>query len=458
MAIESKDLLVSIKSYSRAEALPLDASEIQDSLEAAQNYAASPTAYAGQTIKALVNGKYLTYVLQPDGDNKLKLVKDGADAVNVKDYVQVVAALPQTGQEQGVVYVNTVDHKGYIWNGSAFQQIFEQVDGLGDTVQETTEKVKTIEDSLAVIQGSAETEGSIAKSLADAKAYTDTIKENIDAEIAKKADVDKVYTKEATDAAIQQAITDSGHLKRAIVDELPEASDADVNIIYMVPKVVADGEQQHYDEFMFLNGAFEKIGDTKVDLADYAKITDVETKIATAKSEAADDAAAKADAAKTAAIEAATTDAKAKADKALEDAKIDATAKADKALEDAKVYSDGLAANYEVAGAADKALEAAKEYADIQKTAAEAVAKDYTDGQIKVVNDNLNTKVTADQVNAAIVAKVGAIEDNKTVKDYVDSTVAGAVTDYTEAIVTAKSEAITEAKNYTDSMFTMNEF
>lgn len=458
MAIESKDLLVSIKSYSRAEALPLDASEIQDSLEAAQNYAASPTAYAGQTIKALVNGKYLTYVLQPDGDNKLKLVKDGADAVNVKDYVQVVATLPQVGQEQGVVYVNTADHKGYIWNGSAFQQIFEQVDGLGDTVQETTEKVKAVEDKLATIQGSAETEGSIAKSLADAKAYTDEVKTATDEEIAKKADADKVYTKEAADAAIQQAITDSGHLKRVIVDQLPEVGTADVNTIYMVPKAVADGEQQHYDEFMFLNGAFEKIGDTKVDLADYAKTADVEEKIATAKSEAAEDAKAKADAAQTAAIEAAAADAKTKADKALEDAKADATTKANKALEDAKAYSDGLAANYEVAGAADKALEAAKEYADTQKTAAEAVAKDYTDGQIKTVNENLNTKVTADQVNAAITAKVGTLEDGKTLKDYVDSAITGAATDYTEAIATAKSEAIAESKDYTDSMFTMNEF
>ena len=39
MTIESKDLLVAIKAFSRGEKLPLDASEIHDSLEQAQAYA-----------------------------------------------------------------------------------------------------------------------------------------------------------------------------------------------------------------------------------------------------------------------------------------------------------------------------------------------------------------------------------------------------------------------------------
>lgn len=74
MTIESKDLLVAIKAFSRGEKLPLDASEIHDSLEQAQAYAQSPTAYAGQTIKVLQNGKYETYVLNPSGDRDRKSV------------------------------------------------------------------------------------------------------------------------------------------------------------------------------------------------------------------------------------------------------------------------------------------------------------------------------------------------------------------------------------------------
>jgi len=64
--IESKNLLVWVKAMSRGKALPLDASEIHDSLAAAQAYASNPIAYAGQTIKALLeDGKYHEYILQP---------------------------------------------------------------------------------------------------------------------------------------------------------------------------------------------------------------------------------------------------------------------------------------------------------------------------------------------------------------------------------------------------------
>ena len=63
MAIETKNLLVAVKAYARGNAIPLDSSEVHESLEAAQTYAKSATTYAGQTIKVLQNGKYETYVL-----------------------------------------------------------------------------------------------------------------------------------------------------------------------------------------------------------------------------------------------------------------------------------------------------------------------------------------------------------------------------------------------------------
>lgn len=466
MAIDSKDLLVQLKAFSRAGSLPLDASEVHDSLEAAQNYAKSAKAYAGQTIKALVDGKYVSYVLQPSADGaSLELSKVGVDAAEVKTTTQVVSALPES-PEQGVLYINTTDGKGYIYNGSAFKTVFEQVDDLGTTVADTASKVAEAETKLdTILNGSAETEGSLAKNLADAKVYADGLKDTIDADVAKKADADSVYTKEQADSAIQKAITDSGHLKRSIVDALPDTTDADPNTIYMVAKETADGDQQHYDEFMFLNGAFEKIGDTKVDLADYATKAEVDTAKSETIATASDIAADKANAAKDAAIEAAATDASTKADKALEDAKADATSKADKALENAKAYSDGLASNYEKAGAVAAALgedfptdTTVKAYVDAQKTAAEDVAKNYTDTQIDTVNSNLNTKVTADQVASAITEKVGNIAEGTTVKDYIDTAVGSGGTASAEAIAKAKSEAIDESKSYTDTALTLIEF
>lgn len=66
MAIESKNLLVALKSYARANALPLDASEVYDSREEAEAYLKQANAYPGQTIKVLENGKYVSYIVQPE--------------------------------------------------------------------------------------------------------------------------------------------------------------------------------------------------------------------------------------------------------------------------------------------------------------------------------------------------------------------------------------------------------
>lgn len=68
MAIASKDLLVALKSYARANALPLDASELYNSKAEAEAYLKQANAYAGQTIKVLENGKYITYTVQPNED------------------------------------------------------------------------------------------------------------------------------------------------------------------------------------------------------------------------------------------------------------------------------------------------------------------------------------------------------------------------------------------------------
>lgn len=66
MAIESKNKLVWVKAMARGQALPLDASEIYESMTDAEIYASSAIAYAGQTIKVKMDdNKYHTYILQP---------------------------------------------------------------------------------------------------------------------------------------------------------------------------------------------------------------------------------------------------------------------------------------------------------------------------------------------------------------------------------------------------------
>lgn len=450
MAIDSTKLLVAVKAYSRGNALPLDASSVHETLAAAQTYAESAIAYGGQVITALVDGEYKAYMLQPKaegtGFNLSPVGLDGKiDPTKVKEYVKVVTALPEVDQEQGVIYINTTDNKGYIYTGSGFKVIFEQVENLKATIEAIQAKL----DSL-----SGEGEGSVKKALEDAKAYTDTA-------VAGKADkattlegygIADAYTKEATDTAIASAIAKADHLKRAIVDALPTVDEADANTIYMVPV------DDHYDEYILVVAGevkkFEKIGDSKVDLSGYATKDEVATAKQAAIDTAATDAQNKADAAKAAAI----TDAEGKIATAKQEAATDAQTKADAALKEAKTYSDDLAANYEKAGAAAKALEDAKAYADTQDTATLGQAKAYTDSQVTPLQENLNTKVDAAQVKTILGEKVGDIAEGTTIKQYIDTSVGSGGTASAEAIAAAKKEAIETSKAYTDSALTITEF
>lgn len=90
---------------------------------------------------------------------------------------------------------------------------------------------------------------------------------------AKTADVTK---------AVADGIAAAGHLKRAVVDALPEVGAADANTIYMVPKEGSPAGQNVHTEYMLIDGAWEIVGDTAPVLTDYAKTTEVENKIAAA--------------------------------------------------------------------------------------------------------------------------------------------------------------------------------
>ena len=87
-----------------------------------------------------------------------------------------------------------------------------------------------------------------------------------------KTSLSNVYTKTETDSAIAKAIAAVDHLSREIVEALPET--ASENVIYMVLRGDGTG-QDVYNEYMYINGAWEIIGDTSVDLTGYAKTEDI---------------------------------------------------------------------------------------------------------------------------------------------------------------------------------------
>ena len=75
--------------------------------------------------------------------------------------------------------------------------------------------------------------------------------------------------------ALQTAIGNIVQFKIEVVDALPTENISD-STIYLVPKANAQ-TQNAKDEFMYINGAWEKIGDTEIDLSSYAKTADVNT-------------------------------------------------------------------------------------------------------------------------------------------------------------------------------------
>lgn len=186
------------------------------------------------------------------------------------------------------------------------------------------------------------------------------------------------YTKGQTDSAIKSAIANSGHLKRTIVTQLPEASAADEHTIYMIKKSSPDGTNA-YDEYMVVNESgtkkLEKVGDSKVDLTNYATKTEVQT----AKSEAINTASG------------------------------DATTKANKALSDAKSYADGLAENYATAAQGAKADTALQKASITSGATNGSIAVGGTDVAVKGLGSAAYVATTAFDAAGVAEAKVNAL-------------------------------------------------
>lgn len=148
--------------------------------------------------------------------------------------------------------------------------------GIALTDLATDTELKAVSDLVGVIPNGydATTIAEYAKELADnvsANGYDDTALQTAVAGKADKATTLEGYgiTDAYTKTEVDTAIANAEHLKRTIVDALPDIANADTHTIYMVKKTNGSGEQQ-YDEYMLINGVFEKIGDSTVDLTNYA--------------------------------------------------------------------------------------------------------------------------------------------------------------------------------------------
>ena len=256
---------------------------------------------------------------------------------------------------------------------STYDDLIKQEISTGD--ESTLSSAKSYADGLAVNYDPAGTAQTKVQELAEGQVKTNS--DNITALQSGKADksttlegygITDAYTSEQTDSAIAIAVANADHLKREIVESLPEIELADENTIYMVG-TGAGTEDSVYEEYMLINGGFEKIGSSEVDLTNYA----LKTYVDQAKDEAISTSGTN-------------TDAKI-ATKVGEIG--DGTVKdyVDQAESDAitasNSYADGLAANYATAEQGSKA-DTALQKADITTGSTDGtIAVDGTDVSVK---------------------------------------------------------------------------
>lgn len=448
MAIDSKNLLVWVKAMSRGQALPLDASEVYATLAEAENYAStSAIAYPGQTIKAkLEDGKYHSYTLQPS-DAGYVLEEIGAiDESDLKQYVMVVDALPESGQIEGILYINNTD--GYVWVNNAWKKVFWDVTANVNAVDKKVDDLSDVVDTKAPIENPV---------------FSGVVKVGED-EVALKSYVEGLF---ANLVSAEPGIVDSTHAlpesyKAGQHFRVAEAGtyagvECEIGDLILVVKNY-NSETASNDDFMVLqaniDGSVTSASETTTvgEIVVFDSVTGKVIKGAGVQITSLNDAIAKAH-------EHGNKDKLDTYDKTQ--AELLAATKAE--AQDL-VTAHETAVNTALDGKADKATTLAG------YGITDAYNKTEIDASLKTITDNLNTKITGTEVdskiatakeetleeaataaNQALEARIGTIPADTTIQSYIDTAVGSGGTASAQAIATAKQEAITTANAYTDT-------
>lgn len=451
MAIESKNLLVWVKAMSRGQALPLDASEIYTTLAEAESYAAnSAIAYAGQTVKALTeDGKYHSYILQPSEAGYVLEEVGAIKESDLKQYVMVVDTLPESGQIEGILYINNTD--GYVWTGSAWRKVFWDV----------TSDVTAVSDRVATLETNIDTKAPISNPV-----FSGVVKVGED-EVALKSYVEGLF---ANLVSAEPGIVDSSnplpenykagqHFRVAEAGTYAGVACEVGDLILVVKNYVA--ETASNNDFMVLQANIDGAVTSTSEITTVGEIVVFDS--VTGK-------VIKGSGVQIASL----NDAIAKAHEHANKTVLDSYDKTQtELLAAAKTEAESLvsahetAVNEALAGKADKATTLAG------YGITDAYNKTEIDSTIQTINDNLNTKISgteadekiatakeetlseaATAASEALEARVGSIPADTTIKSYIDTAVGSGGTASAEAIAAAKQEAINTSKSYTDEQIT----
>lgn len=294
------------KSFARLNGQPLDKSEIWYSLAEAQAYAATEAAYVGQILAVIdtKNNKVVFYGVQdvlgtlkevgstPVGDELSVEIVDGV--IQLKgfgtQYYAYVPAIknPETGEIiESSKYVLTDGFKAgleprVIANGDKlvlawYEPGTETVEDIAANIESISKTVNNLDQTLNAEGGLIDQVDSLKTQVGTAANEAGSGATGLYAEI-ERIDRELDNRPNATDVTkqIAEAVAGADHLRREIVEALPEISKADPNVIYMVPTGLQEDDNK-YHEWILINGVFEPVGSWEVDLSDYAKTTDVKT-------------------------------------------------------------------------------------------------------------------------------------------------------------------------------------
>lgn len=314
------------KAINRTNPQPVDKTLVWNSLEALKNYAATdPVAYVGQVLSLVAYDaetakitEVKAYIIKDEagnieevgsatlGDNKTITLEEGVLSLNNwgKEYYKWVDPVGEEGEEG---YVAGHHEKYEMQEGDAWpaglepkaataadgtvvlawyqpstvtiQGVSSAIASVQNTVTELTAGIGSREDAA----GAETVYGAINKVEEDNAANAEAIKGLQEAQddylpLAGGTmtgdiilpDASKAASEKVVDTKIAAAVNSAGHLKRAIVDALPTAEEADKDTIYMV-KDVLTLEGDKYEEFMVIEGEWAQIGDTSVDLTNYVQ-------------------------------------------------------------------------------------------------------------------------------------------------------------------------------------------
>lgn len=443
MAIESKNILVAVKAFSPANPLPLDARSLWDTKAEAENYAKQANAYGGQIITAKVNGKFKAFILQGENGN-CTIEPLGADPSTIKQYV-IVGTRPESKQEQGVIYIE--NEKGYIWNGSAWRKVFEDVSSSIADFQTRIGKLETDITTKANIAnpnftGTAKLDG---KDLAT-KEYADSIVAAAKSEVPIVIDEDHPFPAKAYKAGQKYVVALAG---------IYLGQKCEVGDLILITKDYAEGTASNADGLVLqanVDGAVTG-ADSSIDgeIVVFSGATGKVIKSSKINMTALNDAIAKAH-------EHANKTQLDTYDKTQEELLAEASKDAQSKVDTLKTTVDKKA---------DKSTTLAGYGIE------DAYNKTEVDAKLKTINDNLNTKVDAATVdskiteakpgilseaaqaaNTALNAKVGDLGESATVVDFVEKAIGSGGVDIAGQI----DEALKQAKAYTDTQLSITEF